>query len=1340
MRRHMTLLSAVSVALCAATALGADTLGLSPDAGDWGDRFGQSIAADGNEVLVGAPGHDQDATDAGTAFVYLRRGIFLPLQAELRPSDPSSDAHFGASVGIFANVAVVGAPDDSGVGAVYVFERTDGVWTQTVKLSGTSSGDRFGASVAFDGASIVIGAPGRSESSGAVFVYVRDGSSWSQQAEIESPVYAGGFGTTLGVLGDRFVAGIPYASESRGVAAVYVRYDTEWSFEATLEAPDIADGDETGGAVAIGESRVVIGAPKADLGEATDAGAADVFAFADGVWTWSARLVSPTPLAYAQFGSAVAVGDGGAAVGSPYRDGDFYACGTVDLFAAGEYGWSFVRAVAVPASSDWDESGAAVTFAGGRVVLGVPGRGAGLAFVEAEGAVRETTASDTSADAAFGWSAGISGDTAIVGAYGDDGLGTDSGAAYVFVRSGGAWVEQQKLTAQDGAPGDWFGWSVSISGDTALVGAYGDDERGSDAGAAYVFVRSEGVWTQQAKVTAADGEAGDWFGRHVALSFDTALVAAQKDDDVGIDAGSAYVYVRTDAEWTEQQKLTAPDGAASDSFGRAIAIDGDTVLVGALQNDAAGTDAGAAYVFLRQDGAWSVQQKLTASDAEDGDWFGSFVALDGETALVAAHGDDDRGNGAGAAYVFERADGWWTERQKLTASDGGDGRSFGWDVAVSGDVALVGAYGDDAAGDDAGTSYAFVRSNGTWNEVRRLSAGNGAAGDRFGCEIALDDGTAIFGAYGRDVPSDDAGTAYVVDVDGGLRSATTGPVPAKWTVGVPLAWESSVAGGTPPIRWRPSGSLPAGLVLDADTGAVHGTPAAAGNFTFAIECIDAWGETSQAGGAFVVSPRPSVTTTALAGWTALRPFERTLVAAGGTSPQTWSVASGDVPPGTSLAENGTLSGTATQAGNYSFVVRVVDAVGAEATATVSLTIFPLPAVVTTELPAWTENRPYRQTLSGSGGTYPFTWSVVSGSLPTDGTLDGATGDVGGTAKPAGLYSFTVLVTDAAGATATRTITARTSPWPQITTGSFPTAAAGRPFDAGLGVTGGTPPYRWTPAGSQPDGLVVDPAGHLAGTAAVVGTADVSIQVVDAAGAAATRTIPFVCVPRADLTSAKLASTHQIALGSGDIVRYVELLGDTEADFTLTVKSATAARVTLSLLDAMERPLDLAPYTKKRKSTTAVKGFPVPATGRYYLVLHPDPAFEGTVDLAVALTATKTWKGRGLLSPGGPPATFEFHALPGSTLVVTAKSRRRSAAIPIISAFDDALGEDLLVYGDVDLTRTGAKFRSGPALLGGDYRVAFALRDGEAGEIEWTVVLKSPKGYAFELPHLAVEKQ
>jgi hypothetical protein len=274
------------------------------------------------------------------------------------------------------------------------------------------------------------------------------------------------------------------------------------------------------------------------------------------------------------------------------------------------------------------------------------------------------------------------------------------------------WTEKQKFLASDAAAGDYFGGSVSLDGDTALIGAAWDDDNGISSGSAYVFTRTGTNWTQQAKLLASDGVTGDYFGVSVSLSGDTALIGADGDDDNGASSGSAYVFTRTGTTWTQQQKLTASDGVAEDRFAGSVSLAGDTALIGAYRDDDNGVDSGSAYVFTRTGTTWTQQQKLTASDGVAEDRFAGSVSLAGDTALIGAYRDDDKGVDSGSAYVFTRTGTTWTQQQKLTASDGVAEDYFGFSVSLAGDTALIGA--PLAGNNGVGSAYVFTRTGNTW--------------------------------------------------------------------------------------------------------------------------------------------------------------------------------------------------------------------------------------------------------------------------------------------------------------------------------------------------------------------------------------------------------------------------------------------------------------------------------------------------------------------------------------------------------------------------------------------------------------------------------------------------
>ncbi|MEZ4224258.1 MAG: FG-GAP repeat protein [Polyangiaceae bacterium] len=347
----------------------------------------------------------------------------------------------------------------------------------------------------------------------------------------------------------------------------------------------------------------------------------------------------------------------------------------------------------------------------------------------------------------FGYAVAVSGDTALVGAPANDDLDVGAGAAYVFERTGASWSQQAKLLASDGAVSDEFGYSVALSGDTALIGAWLDQDQGFATGSAYVFERKGSTWFEQAKLVASDQAGKDYFGHAVALSGDTALVGALQDDDKGENSGSAYVFQRTGSSWSQQAKLVASDGLADDEFGTSVALDGDTAVVGAPRNFKSG---GAAYAFVRTGTTWSQQAKLLPTVT--GTTFGMATSLSGETALIGAPAS------TGSVYAFVRSGASWSLQWKLDASALGN-KVIGNAVAIRGDTAVVGVPHEDGGGIESGSVYVYKRIGATWAVETKVAASDGKNYDRLGASVALDGNTVVTGTFGDD-KGVDSGSAY----------------------------------------------------------------------------------------------------------------------------------------------------------------------------------------------------------------------------------------------------------------------------------------------------------------------------------------------------------------------------------------------------------------------------------------------------------------------------------------------------------------------------------------------------------------------------------------------------
>ncbi len=431
--------------------------------------------------------------------------------------------------------------------------------------------------------------------------------------------------------------------------------------------------------------------------------------------------------------------------------------------------------------------------------------------------VAELFASDNQAGDFFGSNVAISGSTVVVGAALDDDNAADSGALYIFEKPVGGWsgsvTEIAKLKASDAGVSDGLpsgGVAVSEDGSIVAAGVRLDDNiKGSNAGSVYVFVKPVGGWvdmTETAKLLASLGGNNDQLGTTVDISKSgsTVVAGASFDDDKGTNAGAAYVFVRPGTGWadmTETAKLLASDGAKNDNFGIAAAsISGDTVMVSSTRDDDRndggppdpGFESGSAYVFVEPPGGWSgvvnETAKLLASDRAKLDFFGA-VSVSGDIAVVSASSDNNaNGIDAGTAYVFVKPVGGWvgnlTETARLTASDGVAGDFFGFPVHLSGSTVVFGAIRDDAPALDSGSAYVFVEPAGGWsgsvNETAKLIDSDGAAVDLFGARLGISGSTVVAGSPRHNEIGANSGSAYVFELGFPLTSnVMANPNPAS---------------------------------------------------------------------------------------------------------------------------------------------------------------------------------------------------------------------------------------------------------------------------------------------------------------------------------------------------------------------------------------------------------------------------------------------------------------------------------------------------------------------------------------------------------------------------------
>lgn len=769
------------------------------------DLFGTSVALSGDTALVGMPGDDTAAgVDVGSAYVFVRTGSVWAFQARLTPNDALTEDAFGLAVALSDNTALVSTQRSNGI--AFVFVRSGSAWTQQAMLAAGTFQEEENqvTSVAVQGNTALVG----TASGESVYVYVRTGTNWTEQDEViaSDGMFGDHFGGSVALSGETMVVGAPQDSSdmmqvpgpppestpqfapgeiAHGSAYVFVRSNGVWTEQQKLLASDKASFDVFGTAVSISGDTVLVGAP----GDNTQTGGAYVFTRSNTSWTEQQKLTKTGGAANQFFGSAVAVENDRGVISAPATNESFVFERTLGV-------WSQRSRLIAGDATGSDGFGASVALAADTILIGTPfddtraGQDAGTAFVfvRADEACCEPEVGDgwcqqarlTAGDAAvndhFGRPLALEGNTALIGALFDDSpAGTDTGAVYVFVRQGTVWSQQARLVALDAAAFDSFGWSVSIFGNNALIGALQDDTAaGANTGSAYIFTRNGTIWTQMAKLIANDAAADDSFGRSVSLGAGTAVIGAVGDNTpAGENAGSAYIFTGSGATWTQKTKLLASDGAPFDSFGQSLSLSGNTVLISAMGDDLGPTvqNAGSAYVFVRNGAVWSQQARLFASDCAANDFFGHAVALSGDTALIGADSaDTPAGADAGAAYVFVRTGTSWSQQKKLTASDGAAGDAFGQRVALDGNIAAVTAPANDtAAGLNGGSAYVFTRDGTTWTEALAapLTPGDGAENDFFGAATALSGNTLLVGADGDDgvdllaTPAPDQGSVYV---------------------------------------------------------------------------------------------------------------------------------------------------------------------------------------------------------------------------------------------------------------------------------------------------------------------------------------------------------------------------------------------------------------------------------------------------------------------------------------------------------------------------------------------------------------------------------------------------
>ncbi|MDX2080157.1 MAG: FG-GAP repeat protein [Terrimicrobiaceae bacterium] len=593
------------------------------------DAFGSAVALSLTTAVVGAP---KDASSSGCAYVFMLGTGSWVQQGKLTSDDLATGDTLGSSVAISGETAILGAPGDDNsygmdAGAAYVFFRSQGTWSQQKKLTrlGQKPGDGLGTSVGIWKDVAVVGSPGvdggslQQQMGGASF-YRRSKAGWDGGASVISQVYAGArFGSSVAIDGEFSIIGSPgsesQAGHEAGQANIYAfrKENGEWRSIDYLSAGYTSLGGESGTSIGVSGNHAIVGSPNDETASGLSAGRVFLLTKQNGTWTLTSGLRGNPGVAEDRLGTSVAI-DGTLAV---------YGVPGADRQGVSNSGTAY--SVSLLKSGNWSQPVQIIS----------------------------TTAL---MNASLGNSIAISGKTVLVGAPLEQVIQKSSaGSVYVFgwsAKSSG-WTEQAKLIASDVAAADTFGWAVALRKGVALVGSPGADTAGANAGAAYVFVRTGKGWIEQNKLVASNAAAGDQFGNSLALSGTTALIGAPFDDtSAGTNAGSAYFFDQSNSGWTQRAQVFASDAAASDQFGYSVAVMERIALIGAASKN---TAAGSAYVFLQdaKTKAWAQDSKLSIEDWSANDRFGFAVALSPGTAMVSsAYDDTEFGNNTGTIHVF----------------------------------------------------------------------------------------------------------------------------------------------------------------------------------------------------------------------------------------------------------------------------------------------------------------------------------------------------------------------------------------------------------------------------------------------------------------------------------------------------------------------------------------------------------------------------------------------------------------------------------------------------------------------------------------------------------------
>jgi alpha-tubulin suppressor-like RCC1 family protein len=687
--------------------------------------------------------------------------------AKLLPIDIDTNDDFGDAVAVEGNIMVVGAKRDEATGTskgvVYIYALSDNTWIFQTKITPSThqSGDQFGYSVGISGNQVIVGAlysdPGGMSNSGAAYIFANtSGNTWVEQAQI-------------------------YAS-------------------------DRSPNDQFGFSVALSGNIAIASTKQASLAGFDRSGAAYVFANTSAnAWVEQSKLTGGTPHVNRYYGQSVAAQGNVVAVGS-FRDNHVSSsAGAVFIYANSSANIWDLQSILTPGDiASNDEFGNSVSLSGNLLLAGSPGddvEGAAYIFANTSGNTWAEQAklepSDGISQDSFGTTVILSGNNAVIGAINHDALASNAGTAYLFTRSSPTvWVEQEKFLAGDSDIDNKFGTSIGMSGNLLAIGTPFESTGGTGAGAVYTFditdldhapvispsptidftfdegQSSLSINSSNISVNDLDNDDVTWsviehpsHGNITTFTFtgnqiNTLTYQSDFTEPVGdifvLEASDGsferQITVSVGKEFTELSTLYPIDGLSSTYFGQSISTDGRFMIVGTPAEATNGSGSGAAYIYARSGNSWIFQYKIFASDAEPSDNFGSGVAISGNLAIVGAHMEDSGGSNAGAAYVFANTSAnIWIEQAKLTSDLPNANAQFGRDVGISGNQVIVSAHNDGTLGTLAGAAFIFANTSGNqWVQQARLNANDNSTYDYFGTDVAFSGNRVLIGARGEE--------------------------------------------------------------------------------------------------------------------------------------------------------------------------------------------------------------------------------------------------------------------------------------------------------------------------------------------------------------------------------------------------------------------------------------------------------------------------------------------------------------------------------------------------------------------------------------------------------------